>query len=447
MIGPHNQAAVVLADAARAVAAVSAGQSADAALAVFDANAQRAAIRAITLGTLRWYLRLQPAIDSLLARPESLDGDVHALLMVAAHQIEYSRTATHSAVHAAVDAVRVLRHAHASGLINAVLRKFLLRREALFARIDQDVARRTAHPRWFVDALTAAWPDQAPAVLAADNSHPPLTLRLNARLRSLEQYRNDLAAAGLTARMFDVPGARGESVAVILDRPVPVTELPGFRAGWVSVQDTGAQLAGPLLDVRPGMRVLDACAAPGSKSAHILEQTPAADLWALDIDPVRLRRVEATFARLALTGHLVAADVREPDTFWDGRPFERILVDAPCSGTGVIRRHPDIKLLRRAEDIAAFAAKQFGILQATFRMLAPGGRLVYATCSVLPDENERVLERFLAETPQARVAKPTLERLPPDAMITPLGVQLLTGGALLTDGFYYACVEKTTGGA
>ncbi|MGC8520932.1 MAG: 16S rRNA (cytosine(967)-C(5))-methyltransferase RsmB [Steroidobacteraceae bacterium] len=441
---PENPAASTLADAARAVAAVLTGQSADTALAAFEASARRAAVRAIALGTMRWYLRLQPAVDGLLARPHALGRDVHALLVTAAHQIEYSRNAPQQIVHAAVDAARILRHAHASGLVNAVLRKLVAQREVLFARVDEDPARRSAHPRWLVALLQAAWPQQSEAILAANNAHPPLTLRLNPQLRPAQQYLQDLACAGLSGRPLDgIAGAAGPT-AISVEPPVPVTALPGFSAGWVSVQDAAGQLAAPLLDALPGMRVLDACAAPGSKTAHILERNGALELWALDIDPARLERVAETLSRLKLSAHLVAADVRRPESFWDGRPFGRILVDAPCSGTGVIRRHPDIKLLRRAEDIAQLVATQLEILGAAFRLLAPGGRLLYSTCSVLPAENEGVVARLLAAEPQARPVALPAAQLPAGAVLCPYGAQLLAGGAADTDGFYYACIEKTT---
>lgn len=437
----------MLADAARAVAAVRSGQSAEAALAPFDGSGRRAAVRAVALGTMRWYLRLQPAVESLLTRPHALSRDVQALLASAAHQIEYSRNAPQQTVHAAVDAVRVLRHAHASGLVNAVLRKLVAQREALFARVDQDPARRTAHPPWLAAALQAAWPQQAGTMLEANNAHPPLTVRLNPQRRSVERYLEDLASCGLTGRRFERAGGAAGPTAIRVEPPVPVTGLPGFAEGWVSVQDVGAQLAAPLLGARPGMRVLDACAAPGSKTAHLLELTPELELWAVDIDSVRLGRVAETLARLGLSARLATADVRNPEAFWDGRPFERILVDAPCSGTGVIRRHPDIKLLRRATDIPQFAATQIEILRAAFHMLAPGGRLLYSTCSVLPAENEGVLERFRAEEPSARSIALPLPQLPIGAVPGVHGIQLLGGGAAETDGFYYACVEKTTPGS
>ena len=445
MTRPENPAAAALAEAARAVAGVLAGQSADAALAAFEGSPRRAAVRAIALGTIRWYLRLQPAVDSLLARPGALGRDVHALLVTAAHQIEYSRNVPQQTVHAAVDAARILRQGgHASGLVNAVLRKLVAQREILLAQVDQDPARRAAHPRWLFDALRAAWPEEAEAVLAANNAHPPLTVRLNPSRRSAEQYLRDLADVGLSGRRCEAGGGAAAATAIRIEPPVAVAALPGFREGWVSVQDAGAQLAAPLLDAAPGMRVLDACAAPGGKAAHLLERTPQLDLWALDIDPARLVRVAENLARLGLVAHVTAADVRAPETFWDARPFDRILVDAPCSGTGVIRRHPDIKLLRRAADIPPLAQAQLDILRAAFRMLAPGGRLLYATCSVLPAENEEVVERCLAAEPLALTRPLGAEQLPSGTVRCRHGVQLLGGGAAETDGFYYACLEKTT---
>jgi 16S rRNA (cytosine967-C5)-methyltransferase len=442
-----GQAATVLAQASRAVTAILSGQTADEALSAFDASPYRASVRAISLGTVRWYLRLKPAVESLLARPRTLPREVRALLAVAAHQLEYSRNAPQLTVHAAVDAVKILRHKHAGGLINAVLRRLLADRQDIFAKVDRDPARRTAHPRWLADALLGAWPLHGLRSLEADNVHPPMTLRVNCMRCTPVDYLGALAAAGTAGRLIEWGADFAGPPAVVLDRPVPVAAVPGFPEGQVSVQDAGAQLAAPLLDARPGMRVLDACAAPGSKAAHLLELTGGqVDLWALDVDAGRLERVRENLSRLGLSAHVVAADVRDPGTFWDGRPFERILVDAPCSGTGVIRRHPDIKLLRRPEDIPALAATQLEILEAAFRMLAVGGRLLYSTCSVLPAENESVVERFLAHSPHARAISLPAERLAPGALACRMGAQLLCGGAAQTDGFYYACLEKTTSG-
>lgn len=446
--GPENPGAQALAEAARAVAAVAHGRSADEALAASEASPRRSAVRAIALGTLRWYLRLRPAMDALLSRPGSLARDVHALLVCAAHQIEYSRDAPPLVVNLAVDATRALGQPRAAGLVNAVLRRFLRERQALLPGADADSAVRTAHPDWLVRALADAWPEHYAGILDANNAHPPMVLRLNTRRRSPAEYLGDLAAAGLGGCLVDWTTARAGSVAVVLERPVAVAALPGFKDGWVSVQDAGAQLAPGLLEALPGMRVLDACAAPGTKASHLLESVPGPlDLTAVDIDAGRLGRVAENLRRLGLAARLVAADVREPASFWDGKPFDRILVDAPCSGTGVIRRHPDIKLLRREQDVVAFARTQLEILRAAFGVLAPGGRLVYATCSVLPAENEAVVGRFLQEEPRARPAPMARGAdLAPGGLPRDVGTQLLCGGAAGSDGFYYACLEKTTRG-
>jgi 16S rRNA (cytosine967-C5)-methyltransferase len=445
---PANPGAQALAEAARAVAAVVQGRSGDEALTGSRASAQRPAVRAISLGTIRWYLRLRPAVDALLSSPATLAREVHALLVTAVHQIEYSRDAPALVVNLAVDAARLLGQPRAAAVVNAVLRRFVRERDALLTAADTDLAVRTAHPGWLVAALAEAWPEHVGRILDANNVHPPMVLRLNARRRAPAEYLSDLAAAGLRGSLMEWISPGSGSVAVVLERPVPVGSLPGFKEGWASVQDAGAQLAPLLLEARPGMRVLDACAAPGSKTSHLLEASAGPlEVTAVDIDAGRLSRIAENLQRLGLTARLVAADVRDPATFWDGRPYERILVDAPCSGTGVIRRHPDIKLLRRAEDVAAFARTQLEILRAAFGVLAPGGRLVYATCSVLPAENEVVVARFLEEQPRARPASmPRGAGLAPGGIAVGVGTQLLCGEAAGTDGFYYACLEKTTRG-
>ncbi|MGH8202819.1 MAG: 16S rRNA (cytosine(967)-C(5))-methyltransferase RsmB [Steroidobacteraceae bacterium] len=444
--GTGNPGAQALAEAARAVAAIVQGRSADDALTGAEAGPRRSAVRAIALGTVRWYLRLRPAVAALLSAPATLSPEVLALLICAAHQIEYSRDAPALVVNLAVDATRVMAQPRAAGLVNAVLRRFVRERAALLAAGDGDPAIRAAHPGWLVAALAAAWPEQCGSILEANNGHPPMVLRLNTRRRPSADYLGDLAAADLHGSLVDWRAAQDGFAAVTLDRPVPVRLLPGFQEGWVSVQDSGAQVAPLLLQAQPGMRVLDACAAPGSKTSHLLEAAAGPlDLTAVDIDAGRLGRIAENLQRLGLVARLVAADVRDPGAFWDGRPYDRILVDAPCSGTGVIRRHPDIKLLRRADDVAAFARTQLEILKAAFGMLAPGGRLVYATCSVLPAENEAVVARLLNEEPQARPGPmPRGEALAPGGIAAAAGTQLLCGGAAGSDGFYYACLEKTT---
>jgi 16S rRNA (cytosine967-C5)-methyltransferase len=294
-----------------------------------------------------------------------------------------------------------------------------------------------------VKLLEQAWPESVDSILEANNEHPPLVLRVDLTRKSRAAYIEELAAVDIPASPVDWAPA-----AVRLDRPVAVTLLPGFREGAVSVQDAGAQLAAKLLDAQPRMRVMDACAAPGGKTGHLLEHTPdLAELVAIDVDAARVARIQENLERLGRKALVQVADVRDPATFWDGRPFDRILVDAPCSSTGVIRRHPDIKLLRRASDIPSLVAVQEQILRSAFSMLAPGGRLVYCTCSLVPAENEEVVERLLATEPSARVAAmPPATTLAPGAQDRRLGIQLIPGSQAGSDGFYYACLEKTTAG-
>ncbi len=444
---PWAPGAPALAGAARAVDAVlSRGESADVALLAAEAASERAAIRAIALGTLRWYLRLAPAVAALLARPRGIEPPVHALLVCAAHQIEYSRNAPEASVHAAVDAVRLLGKAQAAGLANAVLRRFVAERRALFERLEADPIVRTAHPGWLIGRLQTAWPAQAERMLAADNEHPPMTLRVDLSRTTAGAYRARLAEASIESQEIQwLPSA------VVLDHPRAISELPGFAEGLVSVQDAGAQLAAGLLRLSPGQRVLDACAAPGGKTGGILEAAAAAGgavhLTAVDVSAERVALIEDNLRRLGREAELKVGDLTAPESFTDGPPFDRILVDAPCSSTGVIRRHPDIRLLRRSSDIDPFARLQLSILRGAVRLLGPGGRLVYATCSVLPEENEEVVARLLKEEPELVVAAmPRGAALAPGALERPIGTQLWPGAEAGTDGFYYACLEKTTAG-
>jgi 16S rRNA (cytosine967-C5)-methyltransferase len=435
-----------LAAAARVVEGVAfGGRSADALLAsgIRPPPASRAAMRAIALGTLRWYLRLAPAIERLLERPAGVPASVRALLAAAAHQVEFSRNAPEAVVDAAVDAARLLRAPGSAALVNAVLRRFVTGRTELLAHVDSELAVRTAHPAWLVERVCAAWGEQGGLILEAGNAHPPMTLRVDLSRTTREEYLDRLLKANIDANAI-----QWIDTAVVLKRPLGIDRLPGFGEGLVSVQDAGAQLAAPLLGPAPGLRVLDACAAPGGKTGHLLELLgEGADLTAVDVDPERAGLITQNLTRLKRTAQVIVGDARAPESFWDGRPFDRILIDAPCSATGVIRRHPDIKLLRRPTDIAAFLATQLKILRAGVRMLAPGGRILYSTCSVLPEENEGAVAALLAAEPDMRVAAmPVLASgaSAPGALARAVGVQLLPGAEAGTDGFYYACLEKTT---
>ena len=446
----------MLASAAGIIAAVVEGVSADVALGKVADSSERAALRAVVLGSLRWYLRLLPAVQRLLDRNAGrLTPQLSALLVAAAHQIEYSRNPAQLTVNAAVNAARTLGQARAAGLVNALLRRLVREREALFAAVDTDPVAAAAHPPWLAAALRRAWPEHAAAIMAANNVHPPMTLRVDLTRIDRDGYVAQLHAAAIAAQAIAWAPA-----AVQLTAPVSVGALPNFFEGWASVQDAGAQLAAVLLDAGPGMRVLDACAAPGGKTLHILERAGGAcDLVAADSDAVRLMRVRDNLQRCRRAAELVVADLATGRASDGAIPavllrggFDRILLDAPCSATGVIRRHPDIRLLRRESDIAAFADTQLALLEYAATRLAPGGRLLYCTCSVLPQENDAVIARFSAVAgARLRVLAP--ERLlasaglcVPGAVVCSHGVQLLPGGEAGTDGFYYACLEKDTSG-
>jgi 16S rRNA (cytosine967-C5)-methyltransferase len=434
-------AATVLAESATALAAVAyAGRSADAALLCETIPAaQRPAIRAITLGSLRWYWRLD-AIASTLIAGKALVPALRALLLVGLHQLEYSRNAPELTVSSAVDAARLLGQPHATGLINALLRRFLREREALLARSLREPAAASAHPAWMLQVLREAWPAHWPQIIEANNAHPPMSLRVDLSRTTRDGCQARLAEHGLSAQ-----APAWLPTALVLDKPVAVSELPGFADGCVSVQDAGAQLACALLAVRAGERVLDACAAPGGKTGALLEAVDGdLSLTAVDIDSSRLRRIADNLKRLRRQAQLVSADLRDDLAWWSGEGFDRILVDAPCSATGVIRRHPDIKLLRRPEDVSALARTQRRILEQCLTLLKPGGRLLYSTCSVLPAENERIVEAVLAADPGVQALPlPDRVQLPSDVLQRSIGWQLLPGNAAQTDGFYYACLTVT----
>ena len=431
--------AAARAAAARAVGAViGPGRSLDDALAAATGalhGPDRALAAQLAYGALRLYPRLARWASLLLARPlPSRDADVQALLAIGLYQIEASRVPDHAAVDASVEAARLLGRARHAGLVNACLRRWLREADALKARVAREPEVMHAHPRWWLDALVQDWPRDWEALVAADNTQAPMWLRVNRRRTSREAWLARAAAAGIAAVPWDAAPD-----ALRLEQPVPVEELPGFAAGEVSVQDGAAQLAAGLLAPQPGMRVLDACAAPGGKACHLLERYDGIRLAALDIAPARLGRVRDNLARLGLAAEVLQGDAAAPAGWWDGVPYERILLDAPCTGSGVVRRHPDIKLLRRPDDTAALGARQQALLDALWGLLAPGGRLLYATCSIWRAENGAQAAGFLRRHPDARavdLGEPGWGRRAGP------GRQLLSGEAGV-DGFYYACLVKT----
>jgi 16S rRNA (cytosine967-C5)-methyltransferase len=366
---------------------------------------------------------------------------VRALLLASLHQLEYSRNPPQTTVSSAVDAVRMLGQPRAGALVNALLRRFLRERDSLMSRALPDEAAACAHPRWLYDELRLRWPEHWQQIVEANNSHPPMTLRVNLCRESRAGYQARLKQLGIEASSVAF-----SPTALMLDEPVAVDMLPGFAQGSVSVQDAGAQLASALLGALPGERVLDACAAPGGKTGAILESVAGAvELTAIDIDGARVQRVSENLRRIGARARLVTADLTESaGSWWDGERFDRILLDVPCSATGVIRRHPDIKLLRRLEDIEGFASIQERMLVACLALLKPGGRLVYSTCSLMYLENDSVIEHALARVPRVQaLPPPPMVALPPHPLARNNSLQLLPGNAALTDGFYYACLTVT----
>lgn len=429
----------VRARAARAVCEVAyRGTSLDAALAGGDEGLpapDRALLRELSFGALRWFWRSKGMVDALVKRPLSRrDRVIEALMQVGVYQLEHLRLPPHAAIHSAVEACALLERPGLKGLVNGVLRNVQRRQGGLAESLEAHA--RDAHPEWLWRAIGEQWPAQARAIIDAGNARPPMTLRVNTRRVTPAAYLEALRSAGMTARRLEhLPEALN------LAAPVNVDRLPGFDAGWVSVQDASAQLLPRVAAAAPGERVLDACSAPGGKLTHMLEAFPEAACQGLEMDPRRAERVTDNLRRLGLTAPVLTADASQPEAWWDGRPFDLVILDAPCSASGVIRRHPDIKVLRRAGDIDGFAATQARLLDRLWRTLRPGGRLVYATCSILARENQQQIEAFLARTPDARAESFTL----------PLGVRLDPGWQVLPapdggDGFYYARLRKCAPG-
>lgn len=397
----------------------------------FGSSKDKAFVQAISYGVCRQYHRLDFILSQLLDKPLK-DAEIKALALVGLYQLSFMRVKPHAAVSETVSAIPKKKQ-WAKGLLNALLRRYLREQEILEAQANQHHPAAVSHPDWLIQRVEHDWAEHAAQIFHENNQQPPLVLRVNLARTSRVAYLQRLAEQDITGVAVDFC-----PTAIVLDKPVGVELLPEFAAGWVSVQDTAAQLAAGLLDVQAGQRVLDLCAAPGGKTAHILEAQPQLkELVAVDIEANRMQRVSENCQRLQLSPTLIVGDAAHPESWWDEQLFERILVDAPCSALGVIRRHPDIKLLRRPEDIAVLQGLQRDILNAAWSMLASGGVLVYATCSVLKQENEQQIHDFLATHADA-IELPIVADW---GISVSHGRQILTGTAAM-DGFYYARLGK-----
>ncbi len=440
--------AKALAAAAEVLARVIEGESLTSALAELKrappAPTLVAAAQDLCYNALRGYGVIDVIIERLVDRPK-LDSRLRALLIAACAELAARPRAAHAVVHQAVEATVVLGIARTKGLVNAVLRNFQRRMQLLMSETETSDVGRYRHPQWWIDALRRAYPRDWEPVLLESNRHPPMTLRVNRRRISAPAYVEKLGRAEIAGRCVGPE-------AVLLAKPCRVQSLPGFEAGDVSVQDAGAQVAAHLLNVHRGMRVLDACAAPGGKTGHILELSECS-LTAVDVDRQRAGRIAENLSRLGFEARVVIGDCRDPASFWDGTPFDRILLDVPCSSSGVVRRHPDVKWLRRPGDIAKLAVVQSQLLDATWPLLGVGGKLLYATCSVFPEENAGQLLAFVERHADAKALPVELPSAWQEA--GPHGPRFFSGttpfsdGQILTsagsDGFYYALLEKTGG--
>jgi len=389
----------------------------------------------LCFGTLRWYPAIELLLQQLMQKPlREKELEVQGLLACGLYQLMHTRIADHAALNETVAAVTKLKRLWAKGLVNGILRNFLRQREELEARLSKNPVFAHAHPQWLLDQLFDSWGSEtARQIIAANNQRAPMCLRVNQLQGSRDDYLAQLSAANIAAQA----GPLGEQ-SIVLQAATDVGELPGFATGTVSVQDEAAQLAASLLDLQPAQLVLDACCAPGGKTCHILETEPRLkDVVAIDLEPRRAGRVEENLARLGLEAQLLVADACAIDSWWDKQRFQRILLDAPCSASGVIRRHPDIKLLRKPTDIDKLAEVQLQLLRSLWQTLEEGGILLYATCSVLPNENDQVISRFLLETADSQL----------DEIDAQWGIKTECGRQLFptidgNDGFYYSRLSK-----
>jgi len=436
-----NTPADIRAQAAQVLIQVLNGKSLDAVLQNRGESAQeRGLLRTLCYGTVRWYWRLQAALEQLSSqRPHELDMEIRALALIGLFQLLHTDIAPHAAVAETVEAARKLKLNRATGFLNAILRRCQREAQQITGKIDGQLSTRTAHPQWLVEQLQQDWPQQVEAILDANNQHPPFWLRVNTSRISVEAYTNRLNAQGIgSTRSLHAPDA------LLLAHAVDVESLSGFDEGLVSVQDAAAQMAAHFLGAQQDERVLDACAAPGGKTCHVLELQPALkEMVAIDNSTQRLRRVQSNLKRLQQQATMITGDAADPPSWWSGELFDRILLDVPCSATGVIRRHPDIKLLRRPSDIERLCLEQANMLSQLWSLLKPGGRLLYASCSMLKAENARVITAFLAQHPEAvDNSSTTSEKFGLVTTAPELPGLVIQAGEQNMDGFYYACLDK-----
>ena len=399
-----------------------------------QAGNDKALIQEICYGTFRWYIQLEHILNQLLEkRIKKKDNRLKYLMMVGLYQLRFMRIPAHAVVSETVNTCKKIKMEWAKGLVNAILRRYIRETEALNSKVDNDDSLRTAHPKWFIEQLSLDWPLEWKSILESNNQRPPMYLRVNQLRQSREQYLTKMEHNNITGQITPY-----SKQGILLDKPVDVEQLPGFYEGDVSVQELAAQLPIELLDLKPGQTVLDACAAPGGKSAHILEsQAKIKSLTVIEKDPKRAKRLSETLERLDLNAITKVSDIINIDNWWDKKHFDRILLDAPCSATGVIRRHPDIKYLRTPEEVATICLLQKQLLTTLWQTLKPGGLLIYVTCSIFNQENTGLIKQF-AENHNDCVVKPIDVDWGKD---TGYGRQILPGQENM-DGFFYACLVK-----
>ena len=430
MINARQAAALVVYDVSHK------GESLDTALAhncaTLAAN-ETPLYQEIAYGGVRWYLAYLDYLNHELKKPfKAKDAILNAILITAFYQLDYTQQVPYAVVNEAVSLTTKLKRKWAAGVVNVILRNYL-RKKTKQSTIEEPNWYRQSFPDWLYNEICKAWPKYCTHIIHASQEKPPMTVRVNTQHHSCKDYLKLLQEAGI-----DATHCTDSAIGIELQTPIQVSKLPGFTKAWVSVQDEAAQLAIPVLDLEPGQNVLDACAAPGGKSMHILEHEPDLQLSVLDFSH-RMGRLRENFARASLIANVIEGNLLQPQNWWDGRLFDRILLDAPCTGTGVIRRHPDIKLRRQAENVLQFAVNQQNLLANALEMLKPGGKLLYTTCSILTAENEQCVAQFIAQTPKVN-ALDLPEKL---GVNTTHGRQRLPG-VHSGDGFFYALLQKSS---